>query len=297
MSNKFYSYEVNYLMENSLPPSLNILLEEDEDKKEEEDKKEDESFGDENIFGDEKSSDSDSSEGGEEVEGAEEVEGGEGVEAGDTSGGEGDEGSEALNTKLTNVGNLADQIEDVSNYLKSVTDKSDDIFQVQDFLSNDIYSKMSDSYSSKEKISSDSQLNLENKYSLNKKNKISYFLNEKISIKDIEDDIEAVDNIIDKGSELIDKFKKGTKLNIQQYVESSINAYRNFDNLFAKESIVKQAAMNLIILNSGARAEENIREFEELFHEELHKQFGIEYEEHAVITKPHHVATGAVKQG
>ena len=172
-----------------------------------------------------------------------------------------------------------------------------DIFQVQDFLSNDIYSKMSDSSSSTEKISSSDKLNLESKYSLNKKNKISYFLNEKISIKDIEDDIEAVDNIIDKGSELIDKFKKGTKLNINQYVESSINAYRNFDNLFAKESIVKQAAMNLIILNSGARAEENIREFEELFHEELHKQFGIEYEEHAVITKPHHVATGAVKQG
>ena len=113
----------------------------------------------------------------------------------------------------------------------------------------------------------------------------------------MEKDIEAVDNIIDKGSDLIDKFKKGTEINILQYVESSINAYRNFDNLFSKESIIKQAAMNLIILNSGAKADKNISEFEELFHEELHKQFGIEYEEHAVITNPHHVATGAVKQG
>jgi len=67
--------------------------------------------------------------------------------------------------------------------------------------------------------------------------------------------------------------------------------------IFAKENIVKQAAINLIILNAGARAEENIKEYEELFHEELHKQFNIDYEEHAIINEPYHTAAGAMKQG
>jgi hypothetical protein len=134
------------------------------------------------------------------------------------------------------------------------------------------------------------------KYSLNNKNSIKHFLNEKVDAEEVANDIEAVNNIIDKGSELIDQFKKGKELNIPRYVEASINAYRNFDSLFSKESIIKQATINLIVLNSGAKAEENITEFEELFHEELHKQFGIEYEEHALITKPFHTSTGAMKQ-
>lgn len=274
MSNKFYSYEVNYLMENSMSPSLNILLEKkDEDSGD---------FGDEELFKDD-SEESDEGEGSNLDSVTDEKEGDEGGDSNTDS----DSESEALSSKLANFEELANNLKDVSGYLRNVTSKTD-IFQVQDFLSNDITSKSPES---------DNEIKAESKYSLKRKNNISYFLNEKIDIKDVEKDIEAVDNIIDKGSELIDKFKKGSEINMLQYVESSINAYRNFDNLFSKESIIKQAAMNLIILNSGAKAESNIREFEELFHEELHKQFGIEYEEHAVITKPHHVASGAVKQG
>ena len=293
MSNKFYSYEVNYLMENSMSPSLKILLEEEEGEEGSDD------FGDEELFKDDsKGKKKKKGEEGSEInldiapaEGE-----GEGEEGGDLNTNS-DSESEALSSKLANFEELAKNLKDVSGYLRSVTDKTD-IFQVQDFLSNDITSKSQDSdMKSAIEFEGDEGIKVESKYSLSRKNNISYFLNEKIDIKDVEKDIEAVDNIIDKGSDLIDKFKKGTEINILQYVESSINAYRNFDNLFSKESIIKQAAMNLIILNSGAKADKNISEFEELFHEELHKQFGIEYEEHAVITKPHHVATGAVKQG
>jgi len=289
MSNKFYSYEVNYLMENSISPSLNILLEK---------KKEDEEstgFGDEELFKDEsEETDVEDKEVGSNIDDANlENEGGEGGGGGEVVP---DSGDEALDAKLSNFEELAKNLKDVSGYLRSVANKSD-LFQVQDFLSNDIASKSGESDSEIQIVDDDDDdIKVENRYNLKTKNDIRYFLNEKIDIKDVEKDIEAVDNIIDKGSELIDKFKKGSEINIIQYVESSINAYRNFDNLFSKESIIKQAAMNLIILNSGARADENIREFEEVFHEELHKQFGIEYEEHAVITKPHHVATGAVKQ-
>ena len=291
MSNKFYSYEVNYLMENSISPSLNILLEE----------KDKDDFGDEELFKDDSeeskdSEESEDSEGGSEGSNLDSDDTEESSE--DSSGGDiptEDSGGEALDAKLANFEELAKNLKDVSGYLRSVSNKTD-LFQVQDFLSTDIATKSGEPNLDSE-IEIDDEIKIESRYSLKSKNNIGYFLNEKIDIKDVEKDIEAVDNIIDKGSDLIDKFKKGSEINILQYVESSINAYRNFDNLFSKESIIKQAAMNLIILNSGARAEENIREFEELFHEELHKQFGIEYEEHAIITKPHHVATGAVKQG
>ena len=285
MSNKFYSYEVSYLMENSISPSLNILLEEEEDKKEE-DKKEDkkDDFGDSNLFSDEGESDGDSDSDSADSPSESEDAGGEGDAQ------EGGSSSDAEGAKEKGLENLATNLEDVINYYKSVTSDSSNLFQVQEFLSQDIASKGQEIDDKSDSVQTES-------YSLIRKNSIGYFLNEKVDVERIEKDIEAVDNIIDKGSELIDKFKKGTKINIPQYVESSINAYRNFDNLFSKEIIIKQAAMNLIVLNSGAKAEENIREFEELFHEELHKQFGIEYEEHAVITKPHHVATGAVKQG
>jgi hypothetical protein len=271
-------------MENSMSPSLNIILEE-------EGKEDSAGFGDEELFkaDDEDKEDSEVNLDSKSDEDKEEVAGEEGTDSNSES--------EALSSKLSNFEELAKNLKDVSSYLRSVSDKTD-IFQVQDFLSNDIASKSQDTNLKSEiEFEDDEGIKVESKYSLKRKNKISYFLNEKINIKDVEKDIEAVDNIIDKGSDLIDKFKKGTEINILQYVESSINAYRNFDNLFSKESIIKQAAMNLIILNSGAKADKNISEFEELFHEELHKQFGIEYEEHAVITKPHHVATGAVKQG
>lgn len=113
----------------------------------------------------------------------------------------------------------------------------------------------------------------------------------------VEADIDDLDRILSKGNELVTKFKKGKKLNVDSYVDAAINAYRNFDSLFSKELIVKQATINVIVLNSGAKAQENVREFEELFHESLHKNFGIEYEEHALITNKSNTASGARSQG
>ena len=271
-----FSNEVNYLMENSISPSLNLLLEEDpafgdealdkEDEKEEKEKKQDKDVGDEVL-------DSDSDD---EVELPDDTQPSDSGEAG--------------SAKDENIEQLAQGIDNLKNYLTNISSDSTGLFSIQKYIGSQVSALSNE-------VELDDSDNVRESYSLGRKNKISYFLNEKTNVKDVEKDIEVIDNIIDKGTTLIDKFKKGTKINIMHYVESSINAYRNFDNLFSKESIIKQAAMNLILLNSGAKAEENIREYEELFHEELHKQFGIEYEEHAIITKPHHTATGAVKQG
>lgn len=130
------------------------------------------------------------------------------------------------------------------------------------------------------------------------KNKINNFIFEKDdSLDAIEDDIDNLDRILNKGTELVDTFKKGHDIDIESYVSASINAYKNFDNLFSKEEIIKQATINVIVLNSGSKAEANVKEFEELFHEELHKHFGIEYDEYALITKKHNAASGAKSQG
>lgn len=118
------------------------------------------------------------------------------------------------------------------------------------------------------------------------------------TLKDTEENIDALDRILKKGSDLIDTFsQKGDDIDINSYVEVAINAYKNFDNLFSKEDIVKQATINVLLLNSGENADRVIDQFEELYHEELNKQFGIEREEHALIVKKSNVAAGAVRQG
>ena len=130
------------------------------------------------------------------------------------------------------------------------------------------------------------------------KSKINNFIFEsEDDLESIEDDIDNLDRILNKGTELVDTFKKGQDIDIQSYVSASINAYKNFDNLFSKEEIIKQATINVIVLNSGSKAEANVKEFEELFHEELHKNFGIEYDEYALITKKNKTAAGAKSQG
>lgn len=128
---------------------------------------------------------------------------------------------------------------------------------------------------------------------------ISDFLFEKAgsSPEEVEADIETLDAILTKGTDLVDKFKKGKDIDVKSYVTAAINAYKNFDNLFSKEEIVKQASINVLVLNSGAKAEMHIKEFEELFHEELAKQFGIEYEEHALTTNKFDIGSGARSQG
>ena len=64
-----------------------------------------------------------------------------------------------------------------------------------------------------------------------------------------------------------------------------------------KEKIVKQAAINVLVLNSGAKADANIKEFEEAFHNELSKRFGVDYDQFNIKTSSFKQGSGAVKQG
>lgn len=168
---------------------------------------------------------------------------------------------------------------DIDKVLTSLSGASnDDVQGVQNYMANALQTESKD-------------------LSFYNKNSIAMFLLEKNdNIEQVESSLENLDALLSKGSEIIDKFKKGKSIDINRYVDVAINAFRNFDNLFSKEKIVKQAAINMIILNSGAKAEENIKKFEKLFHEELHKQFGIEYDDHVLDSQEMNVAVGARSQ-
>lgn len=174
---------------------------------------------------------------------------------------------------------LTSQIEAIKNTIDKVN-KDDGTQSIESFIAGIVSADVNESYSYSSKS-------------------IKKFLltEDDGSLENVEQDLDILDRVLTKGTELVDKFKKGKEINVASYVTAAINAYKNFDNLFAKEKIVKQATINVLVLNSGARAEQNIKEFEELFHEELNRQFGIEYPEYALVTKKHNTATGAVKQG
>lgn len=206
------------------------------------------------------------------------------------------EESESLDSEVGDEESVSkEQFEELSNQLsaiKSTIDKAkqeDGTQSVESYISTAV----ANSVSVKESFSRF------NKF-LNKNKSIKRFIFEEKDSEDVEDveaDIDDLDRILSKGTDLVNKFKKGKEVNIEAYVDAAINAFRNFDSLFSKELIVKQATINVLVLNSGGKAPQNVKDFEEQFHEELHKQFGIEYEEHALITKNHNTATGAKSQG
>jgi len=191
-----------------------------------------------------------------------------------------DEGdSDSPEVSAQQVDNLISQLEVMSNTIDK-TNKDDGTQSIESFIAGAVSGSVSESF----------------KYS---NMSIDRFVlsEDKKSLEDIEKDIDVLDRVLSKGTDLVDKFKKGKEVNVASYVTAAINAYKNFDNLFAKEKIIKQGAINVLILNSGAKAEANIKEFEELFHEELHRQFGVEYPEFALVTKKNNTAVGAMKQG
>lgn len=264
-----FSQEVNFLLENSMSPNLKILLEEEESLFSMPDDDDSDDASGDDAGGDNPDGDDSVKKKKKEKKDPDNPDDSDDPDSDDSDDGEVDGVTKSQFDALTKDMNL------IKKTIVGAT-SNDGIGSVESFIANAVPTSESVQY--------------------NKKS-ISRFLNEDIDAEEVEADIEVLDRVLSKGTELVDKFKKGQDIDINAYVTAAINAYSNFDNLFAKETIVKQAAINVLVLNSGAKAEQYISEFEELFHEELHKQFGIEYEEHALITKKFDNGTGAVKQG
>ncbi len=264
-----FSKKVELLLEEKNPSLSSLLFE----KKEDDESKDDAALFDmydEEETKEEESSDDSSSE--EETESKDK-------DDADESDSEEKDDPESEGATQQQIETLTSQIEAIKNTIDKVN-KDDGTQSIESFIAGIVSADVNESYS----------------YS-NKSIKEFLLTEDDESLENVEQDLDVLDRVLTKGTELVDKFKKGKEINVASYVTAAINAYKNFDNLFAKEKIVKQATINVLVLNSGARAEQNIKEFEELFHEELHRQFGIEYPEYALVTKKYNTATGAVKQG
>tara|TARA_B100001287_G_C22587948_1_gene484228 strand:- start:64 stop:933 length:870 start_codon:yes stop_codon:yes gene_type:complete len=199
--------------------------------------------------------------------------------------------------------NLLDQMEKISTYVLGVRDEEGDgtqdgVGSLEAYISAGVEAGLNESIKrsfAAEKIINDISL-IKEKYNNTLKN---FLLKEddKDKLAAVEAEIDDLDRILTKGTEVVDKFKKGRELNIEKYVNVALNAFRNFDSLFSKESIVKQATINVLVLNSGAKADQNIAEFKKRFHEELSRQFGIEYEDEVLDVDRKNTAAGAKSQG
>ena len=267
MKRSNFSRKVHGNLSNSKSIKLSILLEEKEEDlfdmpDEEEEEKESEA------------------EGGEEKLDASGEEASIDLDVEDSEGGE----EEAEGVSEQQFEDLADQIEAIKNTIQK-TRQEDGTQSVESYISSAV---------SVESVSE--SLSKFNSF-LNENKSIKRFLFEDENVEKVEASLDDLDNILSKGTDLVNKFKKGKDVNVSSYVDAALNAFKNFDNLFSKELIVKQATINVLVLNSGSKASENVKEFEELFHKELQKQFGIEYEDHALDVKSYNSASGAKSQG
>ena len=129
------------------------------------------------------------------------------------------------------------------------------------------------------------------------KDSISRFLNEEKYAEDLQNAMEDFQDTIEKATDVVSDIKKGVVVDIEEYASGAIDTFKSFDNLFEKWKIVKAAAINILATSCGEKAESYIQEFEELFHKELYKQFGIEEEAHYISSKKDKVAAGSKSQG
>ena len=267
--NNSFSEKVNKFLNENNVKSLKILLEEDEEKSS--DSEDIFDFGNEEESDENKEQESSSDSGEEPVE-----------EPGEDSG-ESESSSDDGGLTDATIQQNTDDLEKIASRFKNIKNELGSIESI-----------MSDAYISAagEESLSVSESKLYTDFS------IKNFLNEDAkSITKLTDAMEDLDAAIEKSTDVITKFKKGNDVDIEKYVASAINAYKNFDNLFSKHEIIRQGSINVLVLNSGSKSEEHIKEFEDLFYKELYSQFGIENKKYVIPVEKSNVATGAVKQG
>jgi len=61
----------------------------------------------------------------------------------------------------------------------------------------------------------------------NKSSISKFLLTEDADLEDIEKNIDVLDRVLTKGSDLVDKFKKGKEVDISSYVAAAVNACKN----------------------------------------------------------------------
>lgn len=112
----------------------------------------------------------------------------------------------------------------------------------------------------------------------------------------LEKSLEAYQDTLEKTKSYIDNYKLGKTVDIASYVDGAVSALEKFDNLFTKESFIIQAVVNLLVLNTGSKASDYIEEFKDLFAKRLDKK-GISYDSRVIRNTGYKVAVGGKSQG
>ncbi len=281
MSKKKFTDLIDEMLIENKKASLRILLEEEEE----------DIFGsldDESEEGDNEESSGDS-EGGSE-EGASDSEGDD-EESPDDSGSD-DSGSESKEEKDTDsitvqqFNQVADNIDKITKtFDKAYSTSQSHNAQIIDFVTNHI-----SDINAEENAANES-------YGLKQRNSIEYFLNEKIDTEKVVKDIDAIQTIIDKGTDLINQFTVKRDVDIEKYVQGAINAYDHFDSMFSKEQIILNAIEGHFMMTCGDNAAEYFEDFKEQFMAVLNEKYGIEDDSTVIKHNNYHNASGASSVG
>ena len=129
---------------------------------------------------------------------------------------------------------------------------------------------------------------------------IGTFINEADDqkIKKMTDTMSGLEDQLKKYQDTVDDITRGISIHMPTFVREAISSLINFDSKFSKEDIVFKIFRNKLASNSGKNAEENIKEFDRLFYEELHKiDNSVSKEDVIIPVEKTHTAQGAMKQG
>ena len=275
MPKKNFTDLIDEMLHENKSATLRILLEEEED----------------DIFGAVESSDEKSEEEGEEESGGEEESSGEAESTGDEpeSGGDKNASSNANTDSITQAQfeKLENNISKISKTYEKAYGKSTSFYtKIIDYINNFV----SD-------IDIGNPISLQARYDLGSNNSIDYFLNEKVNPDRVIKDIEAIQNLLDKGDDLVNQFATKKDVDIEKYVQGAINAYDHFDSMFSKEQIILNAVEGHFMMTCGDSAPEIFEEFKEGFMASLNEKHGIEDDSTIIKHNDYHNASGASSVG
>ncbi len=128
-------------------------------------------------------------------------------------------------------------------------------------------------------------------------NSIKSFINEdEEKIKKMSDSMSNLEDQLKKYTKTIDSVVQGVDIHMPTFVEEAMKDLENFDHKFSKSGIIFKNFKNVLAANSGKNAEKNIKEFEKMFYQELHKKEKTYDDKNVLPVEKTHTAVGATKQ-
>ena len=248
MSDRFLK-NMKHMLDNTRGLSLKVLFEEKE-------KEDSDPFADAFSSDDEEKSDEEKSDSGDE----------ESLESGDeeASSDAGDGGDEEVGSQE----NVYDDLHDLSDFLKTVTDSSDEKERVKKKFKFKPESIISAGFDRSTK--SKSSLTFKSLMLMREESEVDKTL-DKVE-KSLEDEQERIEKLGDDAHAISAKIKKGHKINFEKEAADALSNFKNFDAKFSKAEIVANMYIDKISeLSAPQDLERNIKDFLTKFNQLLPK--------------------------